>query len=49
MVCLRNITVDTLQKGDTEDNNNNNNNNSCNGMLKVSYQSILISRKERRK
>jgi hypothetical protein len=25
-VCLRNINVDTLQKGDTEDNNNNNNN-----------------------
>jgi hypothetical protein len=33
MVCLRNISVDTLQKADTEnnddddDNNNNNNNN----------------------
>jgi hypothetical protein len=27
MVCLRNILVDTLHKGDTEDNNNNNNNN----------------------
>jgi hypothetical protein len=27
MVCFRNITVDTLRKGDTEDNNNNNNNN----------------------
>jgi hypothetical protein len=30
MVCLRNISVDTLHKGDTddddEDNNNNNNN-----------------------
>ena len=23
MVCLRNINVDTLHKGDTEDNNNN--------------------------
>jgi len=23
MVCLRNITVDILHKGDTEDNNNN--------------------------
>jgi hypothetical protein len=23
MVCLRNISVDTLHKGDTEDNNNN--------------------------
>ena len=27
MVCPRNISVDTLHKGDTEDNNNNNNNN----------------------
>jgi hypothetical protein len=27
MVCLRNISVDTLHKGDTEDNNDNNNNN----------------------
>jgi len=27
MVCLGNISVDTLHKGDTEDNNNNNNNN----------------------
>jgi hypothetical protein len=26
MVCLRNISVDTLHKGDNEDNNNNNNN-----------------------
>jgi hypothetical protein len=25
MVCLRNISVDTLHKGDTEDNNNINN------------------------
>jgi hypothetical protein len=36
MVCLRNICVDTLQKGDTENNNNNslndddNNNNNKN-------------------
>jgi hypothetical protein len=26
MVCLRNIGVDTLHKGDTEDDDNNNNN-----------------------
>jgi hypothetical protein len=25
MVCLRNISVDNLHKGDAEDNNNNNN------------------------
>jgi hypothetical protein len=30
MVCLRNISVDTLHKGDTEDNDNNNNNNNNN-------------------
>ena len=30
MVCLRNITVNTLHKGDREDNNNNNNNNNNN-------------------
>jgi hypothetical protein len=30
MVCLRNISVDTLHKGYTEDNNNNNNNNNNN-------------------
>jgi hypothetical protein len=35
MVCLRNISVDTLRKGDTDDDdyddddNNNNNNNNC--------------------
>jgi len=27
MGCLRNISVDTLHKGDTEDNNSNNSNN----------------------
>jgi hypothetical protein len=30
MVCLRNISVDTLHKGDTEDDDNNNNNNNNN-------------------
>jgi hypothetical protein len=35
MVCLRNISVDILHKGDTEDNNNNNNNN--NNKLVLSY------------
>jgi len=30
MVCLRNVSVDSLHKGDTEDNNNNNNNNNDN-------------------
>jgi hypothetical protein len=27
MVCLRNISVDTLHKGDTDDDDDNNNNN----------------------
>jgi hypothetical protein len=33
MVCLRNISVDTLHKGDTEDDNNNNNNNNNNNIF----------------
>jgi len=36
MVCLRNISVDTMHKGDTEDNNNNNNNNN-NKLFNVIY------------
>jgi hypothetical protein len=37
MVCLRNISVDTLHKGDTEDDddNNNNNNNNNNNILDI--------------
>ena len=35
VVCLRNISVDTLHKGDTEDNNNNNNNNNNNSLKKI--------------
>jgi len=41
MICLRNIRVDTLHKGDTEDddddddNNNNNNNTSVNAPSQV--------------
>jgi hypothetical protein len=38
MVCLRNINVDTLNKGDTEDNNNNNNNNNNNIIRNLVYQ-----------
>jgi len=34
MDCLRNISVNTLHKGDTEDNNNNNNNNNNNIICK---------------
>jgi hypothetical protein len=51
MVCLRNISVDTLHKGDTNDdddeddddddnnNNNNNNNNNKNEKLKEKFGS----------
>jgi hypothetical protein len=38
MVCLRNISVDTLHKGDTEDNNNNNNNNNNSESANVEIQ-----------
>jgi len=46
MVCLRNISVDTLHKGDTEDNNNSNNNNNNNNtsvvyLFQNSMQKIL--------
>jgi hypothetical protein len=42
MVCLRNISVDTLQKGDTDDDdddndNNNNNNNNLHRVLLSSW------------
>jgi hypothetical protein len=33
MVCVRDISVDALHKGDTEDNNNNNNNNNNNKVI----------------
>jgi len=46
MVCLRNICVDTLNKGDTEDNNNNNNNN--NNKQKVQVKAQRIRRYEKR-
>jgi hypothetical protein len=32
MVCLRNISVDTLHKGDTKDKNNNNDDNNNNNI-----------------
>jgi hypothetical protein len=44
MVCLRNISVDTLHKGDTEDddddddNNNSDNNNSNNNNYRISLE-----------
>jgi hypothetical protein len=33
MVCLRNIIVDTLQKGDNADDDDNNNNNNNNNLI----------------
>jgi len=48
MVCLRNISVDTLHKGDAEDdddddddgNNNNNNNNNNNRSLEPEIHAV---------
>jgi len=42
MVCLKNISVDTLHKGDAEDNNSssssNNNNNNNNNNIKNKFE-----------
>jgi len=41
MVCLRNISVDTLHKGDTDDddnNDNNNNDNNNNNIVRHNYR-----------
>jgi len=45
MVCLRNISVDTLHKGDTEDNNNNNNNNNIKKLCLSVYKDNLFTPK----
>ena len=37
MVCLRNISVDTLHKGDTEDDNDDDNNNNSNNNSILCY------------
>jgi hypothetical protein len=48
MVCLRNISVDTLHKGDTEenddddDNNNNNNNNNNKVIITKNYKKYIL-------
>ena len=42
MVCLRNISVDTLHKGDTEDNNNNITNNNINN--KAEHTKHVVAR-----
>jgi hypothetical protein len=48
MVCLRNISVDTLHKGETEDddddnnnNNNDNNNNNNNNNNEIRMEKLL--------
>jgi hypothetical protein len=40
MVCLRNICISTLHKGDSDDNNNNNNNNNNNAIVADQDQTI---------
>ena len=45
MVCLRNICINTLHKGDNDDDdddNNNNNNNNNNSSLEISYLKLGI-------
>ena len=46
MVCLRNISVDTLQKGDTEDNNNNNTNTATTTNNNNNKPDIIIKNKK---
>jgi hypothetical protein len=41
MVCLRNISVDTLHKGDTEDDDDNNNNNNNNEIIHYSIYCVF--------
>jgi hypothetical protein len=44
MVFLRNVSVDTLHKEDTEDNNNNNNNNNNNkGTLELTQELAIYA------
>jgi len=44
MVCLRNISVDTLHKGDTEDNNDNDDddNNNHNNALQMGCNPVAV-------
>ena len=46
MVCLRNISVDTLHKGDTEDNNDNDNNNKNNNLASPKFVRVSFIVKE---
>jgi hypothetical protein len=41
MVCLRNISIDTLHTGDTEDDDDNDNNNNNNNNFTVIFTIIL--------
>jgi len=43
MVCLRNISVDTLHKGDNEDNNSSNNNNNNNFLICFNWLLMVFS------
>jgi hypothetical protein len=43
MVCLRNISVDNLHKGDPGDNNNNNNNNNDNNNETVKRRHLNVA------
>ena len=41
IVCLRNISINTLHKGDYNDDDNNNNNNNNNNVIKKEAEKIL--------
>jgi hypothetical protein len=44
MVCLRNISVDTLHKGDIEDDDDNNNNNNNNLIITTILRGMKFAR-----
>jgi hypothetical protein len=42
MVCLRNICVNTLHKGDSDDDDDNNNNNNNNNNISIKVDKIKL-------
>jgi hypothetical protein len=42
MVCLRNISVDTLHKGDTDDDNDDDDNNNNNNKVKELQKTAIL-------
>jgi len=46
MVCLRNISVDVLHKGNTKDNNNINNNNNNNVLERYNWRVLKVAKSD---